>query len=67
MIIDSDYYGNSDNDGEIFFQMINLSPLNIILHKGDKIGQGIIHKYFITEDDEASGIRDGGFGSTSNT
>ena len=64
-IIDADYYNNSDNEGEIFFQMINLSPFDIILRKGDIIGQGIIKPYLITEDDNASGQRMGGFGSTS--
>ena len=64
-IIDADYYNNSDNEGEIFFQMINLSPFDIILHKGDIIGQGIIKSYLTTEDDNASGQRMGGFGSTS--
>ena len=64
-IIDADYYNNSDNEGEIFFQMINLSPFDIILHKGDIIGQGIIKPYLTTEDDNASGQRTGGFGSTS--
>ena len=62
--IDSDYYGNPDNDGEIFFQIINLSPFDIILHQGDRIGQGIIYNYLITDDDKAEGIRQGGFGST---
>lgn len=63
-IIDADYFNNSDNEGHIFFQMINLSPFNIVLRKGDKIGQGIIHKYITTEDDNANGAREGGFGST---
>ena len=35
------------------------------LKKGDIIGQGIIHKYEITDDDTATGNRVGGFGSTS--
>ena len=65
-IIDADYYNNPDNEGEIFFQMINLSPYDIQLKKGDIIGQGIIKPYLITEDDNASGQRVGGFGSTSN-
>ena len=65
-IIDADYYGNESNDGEIFFQIINLSPVDIILKPGDKIGQGIIMKYHITDDDAASGTRTGGFGSTGN-
>ena len=64
-IIDADYYSNPDNDGEIFFQMINLSPYDIQLKKGDIIGQGIIKPYLKTEDDAAQGDRLGGFGSTS--
>ena len=63
-IIDADYADNEDNEGEIFFQIINLSPFSIILHKGDIIGQGIIKKYEITDDDAAAGERKGGFGST---
>lgn len=63
-IIDADYYNNPDNEGEIFFQMINLSPFDIQLKKGDTIGQGIIKNYGITEDDAAAGQRIGGFGST---
>jgi len=38
MIIDSDYYNNPDNEGHIYFQIINLFPQDIILQKGDKIG-----------------------------
>ena len=64
-VIDADYYNNPDNEGEIFFQMINLSPYDIQLKKGDIIGQGIIKPYLTTEDDVASGQRMGGFGSTS--
>lgn len=63
-IIDADYYNNPDNEGEIFLQMINLSPYDIIIRKGEAIGQGIIHTYLTTEDDTASGDRVGGFGST---
>lgn len=63
--IDADYCSpENPNEGEIFFQMINLSPFDIILHKGDRIGQGIIYNYFTTDDDKADGIRQGGFGST---
>lgn len=63
-IIDADYYNNSDNEGHIYFQIINLSPVPIQLKKGDIIGQGIIHKYITTEDDCANVERKGGFGST---
>lgn len=64
-IIDADYCDNEDNEGEIFFQIINLSPFPILLKKGDIIGQGILKKYEIMADDAASGDRLGGFGSTS--
>ena len=63
-IIDADYYNNPDNEGHIYFQVINLSTFDIQLKKGDKIGQGIIKHYLITDDDNASGQRLGGFGST---
>ena len=65
-IIDADYYNNPDNEGHIYFQMINLSPFDILLKKGDTIGQGIIKKYYITDNDNAQGERLGGFGSTTN-
>ena len=65
-LIDSDYYNNAGNEGEIFLQLINLSPFNIQIKKGEAIGQGIILPYGITSDDVATGERIGGFGSTSN-
>ena len=65
-IIDADYYNNPDNEGEIFFQLINLSPLPIHLRKGDIIGQGIIKPYLTTANDVTTAARTGGFGSTGN-
>lgn len=64
-IIDADYYNNPDNEGAIYFQLINLSPFDIQLKKGDIIGQGVILPYLTTEDDKTEGTRIGGFGSTS--
>lgn len=37
---------------------------NELLPKRDRIMQGIITSYAVTEDDEAKGKRNGGFGST---
>lgn len=65
-IIDADYYNNPDNEGEIFFQVINLSPFNIVVKAGEKICQGIICSYDKTEDDSCDIKRVGGFGSTDN-
>lgn len=63
-VIDADYYGNPDNDGEMAFAFYNVGSEDITIHKGDKLGQGIFMKYLITDDDNATGIRAGGFGST---
>ena len=64
-IIDGDYYNNPDNEGHIYLQLINLSPFDIQIKRGDIIGQGIIKSYYTTEDDNVENERLGGFGSTS--
>ena len=63
-IIDKDYADNPDNEGEIFFQIINLLPFAVELKRGERIGQGIIKRYEVTDDDVATGKRMGGHGST---
>lgn len=65
-IIDADYYNNVDNEGHIFFQVINLSPVPLRILKGEFIGQGIFEKFLLTDNDadQFKGLRDGGFGST---
>ena len=63
-VIDQDYYGNSDNDGHIMFAFYNTKEEDIIIKKGETIGQGVFSKYLITDNDNAKGIRKGGFGST---
>lgn len=65
-IIDADYYNNPDNEGEIFFQFINLLPIPVKIHKGEVIGQAKITKFEVTEDDDKQEkqIRTSGFGST---
>ena len=62
-----DYYNNLDNEGEIGFLFYNLSNEPVIIEKGDKLGQGIFQKYYITDDDKTEGVRAGGFGSTDNS
>jgi dUTP pyrophosphatase len=63
-VIDADYFDNKDNEGEIFLQLINLSPFDIKIQKGEFIGQAIIKPYLTVEGDAATGERVGGFGST---
>lgn len=62
-IVDSDYY-YSDNEGHIMVKFSAEKPFT--LHKGDKLCQAIFIPFLITSDDSASGIRNGGFGSTGN-
>ncbi len=64
-IIDSDYY-YSDNEGHIFVKLTNDSKENktVAIKKGEGFAQGIFLEYGITEDDDAQGVRNGGFGST---
>ena len=63
-IIDADYYGNPDNDGEMMFAFYNLGTEPVTIEKGYALGQGIFQKYYTTDDDSAVGKRVGGFGST---
>lgn len=63
-IIESDYYGNPKNDGEIMFSYLNISNEPVEIKKGDKVGQGVFYKRLLTDDDNATGKRTGGFGST---
>ena len=64
-IIDSDYYF-SKNEGHVFCKITNDSKegKSIVLKEGDAFCQGIFLPFGITVDDDAQGVRDGGFGST---
>lgn len=64
-IIDSDYY-YAENDGHIFIKITNDSNegKTLTLNAGDAFAQGIFVEYGITLDDDADGVRTGGFGST---
>ena len=64
-IIDSDYY-YSDNEGHIFIKITNDSREGkaLLIEVGDAFAQGVFVEYGITVDDDATGIRNGGFGST---
>lgn len=63
-LIDSDYYGNESNDGNIGFNLLNLGSTPYEIKIGDRIGQGIFVKYGIVKDDHTTTARQGGYGST---
>lgn len=63
-IIDSDYY-DALNEGHIFVKLTNDGDREVTVKAGDAVVQGVFVPFGIVTDDEASGQRIGGFGSTS--
>ena len=64
-VIDSDYYG-SDNEGHIFARLTcdSRSGKTVSVAQGSGFMQGIFLPFGICEGDEATQLRNGGFGST---
>lgn len=64
-VIDADYY-DSDNEGHIFVKITNDSNegKTVEMKKNTGFAQGIFMQYGITDDDNVSELRNGGFGST---
>ena len=64
-VIESDYYSNESNDGNLGFFLYNFSDEDYVIKCGDKIGQGFFTKYLTVDDEEEiNAVRIGGFGST---
>ena len=63
--VDSTYYNNPDNEGNIGIFIRNENDVPYVIEEGDKICQGMFIKYLITDDDcPVSESRTGGFGSS---
>lgn len=64
-IIDSDYY-HANNEGHIFIKITNDSKTEQTVHLmlGEGFAQGVFLPFGITLEDDASEIRTGGIGST---
>ncbi|WP_323847920.1 MAG: dUTP diphosphatase [Phytoplasma sp.] len=65
-IIDSDYYNNPKNEGHIFIPLYNLFDKEIKIKKTERIAQGILKDFYLTNNDFVSNnkSRKDGFGST---
>ena len=64
-IIDSTYYENPDNDGNIGIVLKNMGKEPVTILAGDRIAQGVFMKYLVTDNDVAMATeRTGGFGSS---
>lgn len=63
-VIDSDYYNNEENEGEIMVVLYNYGDETQTIAAGERIVQGIFTKYFLIDNDETTDQRTGGTGST---
>lgn len=63
-VIDADFVDNPDNEGEISLGLLSHNDDIVHIQKGERIAQGVFHKFLITDDDDAEGKRVGGIGST---
>ena len=63
-VIDADFYGNKENDGNITLALYNYGNELQTFKAGDRICQGVFVKYDTVEDDNVEAIRIGGIGST---
>ena len=63
-VVDSDYYNNESNDGNIGFRLLNMGDTPYEIKVGDRIGQGIFVKYGTVKNDTTKTKRESGFGST---
>lgn len=61
-VIDSDYYSNKSNDGNIGISLYNFGYAPKKIERYERIAQGIIIKYRAFE--QVSTVRQGGIGST---
>ena len=63
-IIDASYYNNESNEGHIWVKLRNEGHEEINVEQFDRICQMIFVPFGITEDDNTSAERTGGFGSS---
>lgn len=64
-IIDSSYYNNPSNDGNIGMALVNTSGKEVTIKAGERVAQGIFKKYLVTDNDNVLALeRTGGFGSS---
>ncbi len=62
-IVDADYFG-ARNEGHIFVKLTNAGDRPLSVAAGEAFAQGVFLPFGLTTDDDASGERIGGFGST---
>jgi dUTP pyrophosphatase len=62
--IDSDFYENESNDGNIGIFLKNISNETLEIKRGDRIAQGAFFNFLVADNGNTDNERKGGFGST---
>lgn len=65
-IIDSTYYSNKSNDGNIGMKLVNKGDYIIKINSGERIAQGVFVKFLTVDGDSDDDLEEriGGYGST---
>ena len=63
-VIDADYYNNPDSDGHFILNIINTGNSVQRIPARSRVAQAVFVKYLTVDDDNATGERIGGIGST---
>lgn len=64
-VVDSDFYNNEDNEGNIGVAFYNFYPFDVTIDKGERICQGVFSKFLKADNDIVlNNTRSGGYGST---
>lgn len=64
-VIDSTYYNNPDNEGNIIGALFNYGDTVQVISAGERVMQGVFLKYLVTDNDEPlNKARIGGIGSS---
>ena len=63
-VVDSDFYANPTNDGEIMIALTNIGDKVQVIEPNARVAQGMFIKYLTTDNDKADAERVGGVGST---
>ena len=62
--IESDYYSNSDNDGNLGINLFNLGKTPYVIKTGDRIAQCMFINRLDSDNGNTDDVRTGGFGSS---
>lgn len=63
-VIDSDYFSNEDNDGNIGIALHNYTDNIVTIEKGERVCQGVFVPFLVADNGNTDIERNGGIGST---